>query len=185
MNRLDDFIKTHREDFDTELPSLRVWAALDAQLEGGKRKTKVVSMRQYFSIAASVLLLISIGAGLGVYFTKGDDLKTAAVIKEVAPEFQEAERYYNAKVAEKTAKLVSLNAADDVVNQDLQQIDQVMEELRGALVNAPKGSREQIIAQMIATYKAKVTILENVLDGKEKANSNPVQKMNQPNQKNL
>lgn len=39
-----------------------------------------------------------------------------------------------------------------------------MNELRHELTNAPKGSREQIIRNMITSYKNKMYILERVLD---------------------
>jgi hypothetical protein len=178
MNRLDEFIDSNRDAFDTEVPDLRVWAAVETQLPQNAPKAKVVNLQQYFRIAASIALILSVGAGLGVFFTKVDDVKTSAAINAVAPEFQEAERYYTERINEKTAVLTNLKDVDARVSQDLQQVDQVMEELRTALLNAPKGSQEVIVARMISAYKTKIDILEKVLHPDAKIN----QSLNQKNQ---
>lgn len=178
MNRLDEFIEHNRDAFDTEVPDLRVWATVETQLQQNAPKAKVLNLNQYLRIAAAITLLVSVGAGLGAYFTKVDDVKATAAIEAVAPEFQEAERYYTERINEKTAVLTNLKDVDARVSQDLQQVDQVMEELRTALINAPKGSQEVIVARMINAYKTKIDILEKVLHPDSKIN----QSLNQKNQ---
>jgi hypothetical protein len=178
MNRLDEFIDNNRDAFDTEVPDLRVWAGVEARLQQEKPKAKVIDLRQYLRIAAGIALILSVGVGLGIYFTKVDDIKASAAINAVAPEFQEAERYYTKKINEKTAVLTNLKDVDANISQDLQQVDQVMAELRSALVNAPKGSQEMIVARMISAYKTKIDILERVLHPDAKANPS----LNQKNQ---
>lgn len=55
MNRLEDFIKEHKEEFDTEIPSDRIWLSIEAKLQ---KKQKKLVWKPYLA-AASVMFFIS------------------------------------------------------------------------------------------------------------------------------
>ena len=95
--------------------------------------------------------------------TTTSETELASSIETANPEYAEMVQYYTDQVDNKYQQLVSLNAAVNV-EEDLQQVDQVMEELKTELRDAPKGSEEQIIASLIMSYQTKVEILERVLE---------------------
>lgn len=173
MDKLEKFILDNREAFDSETPDLNVWAAIDARLnQAQKPQAKVIALNQWLPklrIAASVALLLTIGIGIGFY------LKSNAAppsLADVSPEHAELERFYQKEINKKEQMLVQVaQTTAPEVKQDLQQIDQIMLELRAELMNAPKGSREQIIRNMIESYKMKVEILERVIEESNHSNT--------------
>lgn len=171
MNHLENFIQENREAFDSATPDLRVWAMLNQRLDETvlvpqvAPQAKVIRMPIFTNklrMAASVAGLILSGIAIGFFIKSNQQTTTLA---SISPEYGEMEQYYQQQIDKKTKQLVSLKNAEEV-KTDLSQIDTAMEELRNELTNAPKGSREQIIKNMITSYKNKVDILERVLETK-------------------
>lgn len=159
MDKLEKFILQNRDAFDDDVPSLKVWAAIDQALE--EKPAKRVTLRHSLRIAAAVVFLLMAGAAAGLYLSNHFQT-TPASLAELAPEFAELEQYYTSQVDLRMRELVQYRHAH-AVQSDLEQLDQVAAELRVELANAPKGSEEQIINAMIYNYKAKLEILERVL----------------------
>jgi hypothetical protein len=186
MEKLEKFILDNREAFDTEIPDLKVWAALDKQLNqtAAPTQAKVIALSSWLPkmrIAASVALLVATGISIGFYLKSNTAPPTLA---EVSPEHAEMERFYQKEIEKKERLLVQVaNNEAPEVKQDLQAIDQVMIELREELMNAPKGSREFIIKNMIESYKNKVDILERVLQGSQNYSNTNISKQQSNNEK--
>lgn len=167
MNHLENFIEKNRAEFDNATPDLRVWAMLNQRLDETALvqtapQAKVIRLPIFANklrIAASVVGLVLCGIAIG-FFLKSNQTNNS--LAAVSPEYGEMERYYQQQIEKKTKQLASLKNTDEV-KADLSEIDAVMEELRGELTNAPKGSREQIIKNMVTSYKNKVDILERVI----------------------
>jgi len=160
-DNLEQFIQNNRKEFDKEIPSLKVWAALDKQLAS---QTQKAPPRRIFSIAkmaASVLLILSIGLA-GGYFLSQQNAAQDDAIAEQFPEFGQMQEYYTQQVSEKLGQLQQYNYVDGV-NEDLIRIDGFIEDLRIQLEAAPRGSEETIINAMIQNYKTKLGILERIL----------------------
>lgn len=166
-DNLEEFIKGNRADFDTKVPSLKVWAEIDKQLEQkhSKRRRLFVMVR---AAAAAVVLLFS-GAMAGSYYMAEQEQTAAVEIEALAPEYAEMVQHYSSEFNSKYQQLASLNATE-TVSDDLEQVDRIMEELKTELQNAPKGSEEQIISSLIISYQTKVDILERVLERIHKSN---------------
>jgi hypothetical protein len=184
MDQLEKFITEHREDFDDVTPDLKVWSAIhqavaqqqQAGLPTLSPKTfgnaKRVSLWSYTRYAAAATLLIGVGAvGIGLFKQNHASIASHIVpsnsvaLKDISPEYNEAQQYYTRKITQQTQEF-NTQKYDADVNKDLQQLDQVTAELEAEMVNAPKGSREKIIATMINNYKTKMEILEKVLNTK-------------------
>ncbi|MEY4905953.1 MAG: hypothetical protein RLZZ292_3768 [Bacteroidota bacterium] len=183
MDQLEKFIVEHREDFDDVTPDLKVWGAIHQALEQKQAglfvastqtlgNAKRVSLWSYARYAAAATLLIGVGA-LGMVLFKQNPASIAShivpsksvALKDISPEYSEVQQYYVRKIAQQTQEF-NTQKYDAGVNNDLQQIDQVTAELEAEMVNAPKGSREKIIATMINNYKTKMEILEKVLNNR-------------------
>ena len=166
-DNLERFILTNRSDFDQEMPSLRVWAEIDKNMNQGKAKH--VSLWSSVRIAAAVDVLLMVGALTGMLVTQNNTITAEAKIQEIAPEFLEMERLYNEQLQQQFSRLATYKYEPAVLD-DLKQVDEVMDELKEELANAPGGSEEKIIENLIKTYQTKVAILGRVLERVQSTN---------------
>ncbi len=163
---LEKFVAENRANFDTAQLPKGLWENIEGKLgqqqsPGLHHKGSSKTMRYYLSIAASVVILLSIGAFGGIYFTKQAKL-SETIAQQVDPEYLETEQYYVGKVNSKVKQLASVKNDPDI-NVDLAQIDQFITDLKKELINAPKSSREQIVKNLIANYQIKLDLLDKVL----------------------
>lgn len=175
-NDLEQFIQENRDAFDDARPSLKLWAEIEKELGNEDAPATNIhslrSRRPWYHIAASVVILLSVGAFGGAYLTKQSNQPTAQeLIEEFAPEFGEMEVYYNERIQENYARLTTYTQ-DPEIDADLAQVDQAMQELRTDLENAPSGTEEQIVQQLIDSYRLKLQILERILEQIETNNYN-------------
>lgn len=159
MNHLENFIRENRSAFDTEVPSLDVWARIDRQLDK-KPKPKIVWMRRLRAIAAVAVLTIT---ACYIGFQIGIDEGEARSLADISPEHAEMERFYNEQIQNKMATLARYRQ-DGFVKADFQELDAIYEELKNELENAPEGAEEHVIEAMINNYQTKIDILEQVLE---------------------
>lgn len=169
---LEQFIQDNREAFDDAIPSLKVWAAVDKQLseksspsasaDHNEPKGRVRSLWRIASIAASVVVLLAIGAILGRQFN-ADSMDHFAADDSVLREVEDMRQYYEAEIKNKEAQLVRYNESR-TVTPDLKQIDEQLKELMKEMKEVPAGSEEQVINAMINNYQTKIAILEKVLE---------------------
>lgn len=161
LDNLEQFINNKRADFDDAVPSLKAWAEIDKVISS--QKSKVITLRKVLAIAASVLILLVAGASLGAFISNGSNDDLAAQLSEIAPDFVEAEQYYQQKIDRKYQQLASYSH-DQTIEEDLSQLDELMNELKAELIVAPKGKEEEIVESLIESYQTKISILERVLD---------------------
>ena len=161
-DNLEKFIRENRPKFDDKAAPKNIWAAIDQQLDQkDKKSVRLVPIWRYARVAAAAIALLAIGVFVGQ--NMNNQASEQLAFEEVFPEFFEAEQYYRKEVNEKVAQLSSYNH-DASINEDLKQLDEIYEELKSELSEAPKDQQEQIINAMITNYRTKLSILERVLD---------------------
>ncbi|MBP7272830.1 MAG: anti-sigma factor [Saprospiraceae bacterium] len=164
--KLEKFVHTHREKFDSIVPAPpALWERIEQQLPPQQAAGDVIPVtthrvthiwRHWQSIAAAVALLI-IGIAVGQQFTNHPEKMPA--------QFAEATQYYEQKTEQKMATLASYSPqAQNMVAGDLQCIDSMMLDLKQELANTTPENRERVIHALIQNYKSKVAILERVLE---------------------
>jgi len=174
-DNLERFILEHREEFDTAHPPLRLWAGIERQLpvpahqvSGGAPQdtgpARVIPMLSRLKYAAAVAALLVIGFTGGMTLANQRQTSAMADIERVNPDFRDAERYYTGQINDKLQLLASYGADKQAVLEDLDQVDAIMEELKQELSGAPSGAEEQIVANLIISYRNKLDILEKVLE---------------------
>jgi hypothetical protein len=121
--------------------------------------------RSILRAAASIALLLT-GVGLGLWYAHHDEKAIAGMaMSDVSHEYAELEQYYQRDIAGKQVKLSSFSGSQPAeVHEDLDQLDDMMAELRQELANVPEGNKEQVVRAMIENYKAKTAILQRVLE---------------------
>lgn len=165
QNDLEKFILDNRDAFDDARPSLKLWAAIENDLKEDEQPSHQLRVsRPWYQVAATVLILLTLGGVGGAYLNQQAQQPTAqSMIEEVAPEFAEMEQYYNQRIQENYARLTTYTQ-DPEIDADLQQLDNAMVELRADLANAPAGQEEMIVQQLIDSYRLKLQILERILE---------------------
>lgn len=157
---LEKFILDNRAAFDDATPGLKVWADIDRRL--AEPQVRKLTWRHRLQMVAAVLLLLFAGGLAGSYLTQQQQNQATAILEQVAPEYFETERFYQQKIDQQLQQLTSYQT-DQSVFTDLDQVDQVMEELKAELEKAPKGREQEIIDNLILNYQTKAAILERVL----------------------
>lgn len=161
MDNFEKFISNNRSEFDSEIPSEKVWVGLEKTLNK-KHPRRILLGDLAIKIAAAVALLI-LGTGIGISIQKNygvrpaDDMSTP-----LASDLKEAEKFYDTRIKSDMIQLAAYKT-DSTVYFDLRQIDAVQEELRQELQQAPLSSQTDIIQKMIQNYQIKADILERVL----------------------
>ena len=167
MDNLEQFIRDNREEFDTAVPSLKIWAELDKKLPQPevKKEAKRISIRRFLSIAAAVTLLIGFGVGIGFSLAPSPD-QGAITLSDLSPEYAEVEQYYATQVNSKLARLASYKAITPDIQADLAdvaELDQWMQDLQKELSIVPKSKEEAVVNDIIDLYKTKVAIFRKII----------------------
>lgn len=159
-DQLEKFILENRGLFDDSTHRSDLWNRISLQLPG-KRKPRMFTLNPTAAIAAGLLLLLT-GALAGRMLPKKSLSLQLANLEQTAPDFVEAERYYQGQIRQKTALLARFPARNPIL-YDLQQLDKAIEDLKIEICSAPKSKEEEMIAKLIQAYQIKIDILELVL----------------------
>ena len=156
-DRLERFILQNRENFDQERPSLKVWADIEGSLQKNKN---VRPLRWLWSIAATVLLLLGMGIGLMVY-PKIYEYQELQAYKQ-SKDLEGVEHYFKGEV---DALLIALSGNPQVssLTLELRQIDTQIATLKDDLAQTPKKSKEKIYEAIIASFEAKIELLQTAV----------------------
>lgn len=165
-DKLKDYIKHHRQEFEEEGPPKQIWEALDKRLPSGS--AKVISWKrivpQILKIAASVFILLSVGAGMGVYFSSHNkDLSAIIHNPTDRREFQEATSYFTSQIDSKLLELKQYEPNSTIL-EDFNQIDQVSSELKLEMLKNTDQDQDILIKQMMRQYQQKLNVLNKILE---------------------
>lgn len=166
-DRLEEFVKQHREQFDLREPDPSIWLKINpaiAPLEQAQEKGERKPMR-WLRIAAAVAMIFA-GTSAGIYFLAGGGNRAGQFTDELYLEMQETEQYYNHMVAQRYNELQPFLAADPVAHEmlkaDMEELDRVYDELKEDLKD--NVSNPEVIEAMILNYRVKLEILEDLLN---------------------
>jgi len=168
-DRLEDFVKQNREQFDLNQPDPSIWLKINPANVPVVRERKPI---RWLRVAAAVAMIFA-GSSAGIYFLTGGNNKADMYSDELYTEMQETEQYYTRMVAQRYDELRPFLAADPVANEmltaDMEELDEVYEDLKEDLKD--NVSNPEVIEAMILNYRVKLEILEDLLNQlKEKEN---------------
>ncbi len=161
-DNIEKYIQQNRDSFDDKTPRMDVWSNIEKELDQKKTKTKKIGWYRYAAIAASVLILLSIGTIFGTYISSPQN-STASSLSEISPEMADIELFYKKELDKKISKLTSFENYDTSVNDDLDQLEEVMKDLQKEMRKNPDADAEIIINAMIKNYQTRIEILERVI----------------------
>lgn len=176
MSQLENFIRDHRDEFDGEEPSPRVWKDLQIQMQapplpkknsGGKLITMNILK---WSVAAAILVL----AGLGVFhlINKPDQPDMAAnkpgkedLLQKINPTYAKEVYHFTQLIELKQEELKQIEKDNPELYQqflgDISQLDSSYNNLKKELPSNP--NREQLLEAMIDNLKMQTELLNQQL----------------------
>jgi hypothetical protein len=155
---LEDFIRSHRSEFDDLKAPRSVWQKIDSP-----RRT-VHPLWKGLAIAASVLLLLSVGYIIGSHGRPNLQLVESK-------EYQETEKYYESRIQLKMDQIKTLPVSDEVI-ADIQMLDDVYQQLRTQLMEDPNSNAQILLTAMIRHQQQKLEIMEKILNSVDKYKTN-------------
>ncbi len=161
-DRLEDFVKQQREQFDLHEPDPSIWLKINpANVPVVKERR---SMR-WLRVAAAVAMIFG-GSTAGLYFLTGEKAETDQLSNELYLEIQETEQYYSQMVTQRYDELkpflMENPGAQRMLADDMEELDEVYLELKEDLKD--NVSNPEVIEAMILNYRVKLEILEDLLN---------------------
>jgi hypothetical protein len=162
-DRLEEFIRHNRDDFDELEPSPEVWARIAQNATKSKRiringnLLKVVAIL-VFAVIFSVLILKDVGFR--------NDNSTAANIDPEMIELIEAEAYYAGQINEKMEEIEkcydTYPEIKDDVEADLNELQEMYNTLKTDLNE--NISKKEVIEAMIENNRHRLKVVDEVLE---------------------
>ncbi len=197
--RLDDFIRNHRDEFDSDLPSSQVWNKIDERLSSPK-KTKVVPINwMRWSVAAAVVILV--GTATLYWFnstpvvpqavTVTKDVNPAVVVdsnllNEINPAYAKELYHFTQLIELKQDELKQMEKENPELYQqfvtDINKLDSSYNVLKRELPANP--NREQLLEAMIHNLQVQMDMLNQQLQIIQQIKQSK-NKDNDPNSKSI
>ena len=131
-DNLEDFIRAHREDFDTREPNESGWNKVEAELAFSKQKT-IWNSLPLWRAAAVVFMLISTALVVSNKLSQESSRSNISL-----KEFNEVEAYYTNEIHQKVKLIEEISAGEEVqVSEDFRQLDAMYEVLREEMKARP------------------------------------------------
>ena len=168
-DRLEKFVKQHREQFDLHEPDPSIWLKINP---ANKPVAEERRPMRWLRIAAAVAMVFA-GSTAGIYFLTGEKADSDLYSSELYMEIIETEQYYSQMVSDRYDELKPFLASDpaakEMLTTDMDELDEVCNELKEDLKD--NASNPEVIEAMILNYRVKLEILEDLLyQLKEKEN---------------
>ena len=153
-DRLENFIRDHRQDFDLFEPADAMWEGIEKKMDKGKSHR----FTYYLSRAAAVAAIFILSFTIQQYFwgAKGD---------VGIPELQEAEGYYTSLIEMKLEQVKPLLSEhpelQEELEHDLIELDSIYKNLKEDLKD--NIANQEILEAMIDNYRLRIDILEEMV----------------------
>jgi len=165
-DRLEDFVRTHRDEFDLHDPSPEMWAEINRKLPV---KVSKRSLFVRWASVAAIFAVVILGSTVLIRSLRSDNGGTVVAQEEADPEVKElleAEAYYAQQVngkLEEIRKCYALNPELQVeVEDDLTELEQMYDVLKEDL--AENVSNKAVIEAMIENNRFRLKLVNDVLE---------------------
>ena len=159
QDKLEDFIKDNKEQFDTETPKTEVWNKIEKGLNKSERANGN-STHWFWKIAVAVLLIAVAYLGSEKYLGT-----SASNESTVMREFKELETFYTQMISDKKTELseeVEAGEYFSFLEADVQSLDQYYEELKTTFESGQE--TPQLQSALVHLLKQKLYLIEKQLE---------------------
>ena len=169
-DRLEDFVKQHREEFDLREPDPSIWLKInppkaDRSFPSADRPASVIKEKRtlrWLRVAAAIAVIFA-GSSAGIYFLTGGNNDAELYSNEIYMEMQDTEQYYKQMMAKRYSELEPFLASDPMAHEmltaDMAELDQVYDELQEDLKD--NASNPDVIEAMILNLLNQLKEKEN------------------------
>ncbi|WP_297096065.1 hypothetical protein [uncultured Draconibacterium sp.] len=161
-NRLDEFIKANREEFDFRAPSPEVWD----KIEAATKTTKVVPLHHYFMRAAAVAVIL---IATGIVLWQNSMNSPVRLAENADPELKElieAEAFYSSQVNQKLKEIqkcyYTFPELKHEIETDLNELEGMYKLLKNDLEE--NISNKSVIEAMIENNRYRLQLCDDVLN---------------------
>jgi hypothetical protein len=171
--KLEDFIKAHKREFDTDVPSAKLWDKIDGQLAKKKQK-KTINIRLWMSIAAAVIVVLSVTL---IYMLPGREKEMN--MAGINPGYEKKQLRFAGLIEEKRDSLqIFAQANPELYNKfsaDLGKLEQAYAQLKKELPGSP--NRQLVVRAMVKNLEIQLQVVSqqlsiiNEVDQSRKENS--------------
>lgn len=134
-DRLEEFVKENKKQFELKEPSAFLWQKIEAELEQKKRKKFTIS---YQWMSAAAVLILSIGMYFGYQYKK---MHTEIVLADINPAMGKSAVSFTSLIEEKRDSLqIFANENPELYAQfikDIAVLDNDYQQLKAQLQNSP------------------------------------------------
>lgn len=158
-DRLEKFLKTHREDLDDKLPRENLWEDIAREIPSTKQRwfSKPVI---YWRAAAMILLLFSSWLVFDKVNKSNED---GPVMAELSPQLIEAEGYYVSLIDQKRKEIQVMSEKYEFGGEFLYEIDRLDSMYVVLKQGMANGNEENLVDAMILNLQLRIEILNQQL----------------------
>ena len=163
MDKLEKYIRDHRDEFNTDEPRNELWDKVRVNLDQQEEKSRQ-SANWMWKAAAVVLLLTTSVLVVDRFSTKENTVIAEGNNDPFLEEFNTVEQYYLSQIDEMQRQLVSYGNNDLVNTRFVQDLDQ-LDSLYGILKNdfETNGNNQKIADALIQNLRIRMEIISQQL----------------------
>jgi len=161
-DRLEKFIKSHREEMDDKSPSEELWKSIESEIKTDAGQIKISKSVIFWRAAAVILLLISSWLVIDK-LNQSNPGNDEAIIAATNPQLTEAENYYISLIAEKKKEISVMSEKYDLGADFLNEIDALDSMYAVLKQDLHQGDEEQLVDAMILNLQFRIEILNKQL----------------------
>ena len=170
--RLEEFVKTNREEFNDIVPSPDLWSRIERELplqfEQQKKNEKSFSLGFVLRVAASVIVVM--GISFAIYLRSNS--KKEVNYASINPVYAQQQIRYTTLIANKRTELRNISQDDPELYKEFSaetaKMDSVYKKLRSDLVTSP--NPELVLRAMIRNLEIQTEVLNQQLNVIEQYN---------------
>jgi len=180
--RLEEFIKTNREQFDDLEPSADLWSRIEKHLppQGAELKNKekkTFSLGFVLRVAATVIVVMGIGFTLYLHNIKPGKIDFAAI----NPVYAQQQIQYTSLIESKRTELKAISKTDPGLykefSSEIAKMDSTYKKLNGDLADSP--NQERVLRAMIRNLQVQTQVLNQQLNVIEQLNKTKKEQNNE------
>lgn len=162
--RLEDFIKSRRKEFDSFEPPEELWGKIEHELdrqEEQKKRPRVLKLVPVLRVAAVLLIIAT--AGIVFFRSRSNDVPD---ISKIDPDLARKQVQYTLIIEAKQNELLLIKAVEPQLykefSDEVTKLEQNYESLKNDLPTSP--NREETLKAMIKNLKIQAEMLNQQLN---------------------
>ncbi len=164
MNKLEEYIRSHREEIDSFEPSQGHMERFRSRLK--PERVSFFTRIPYGLRVAAVLLLVAVSSVIIYEQVQRYYTGRLEALEAMLPgEYLEAQLYYTSLIKEKYSEIDHLNITDPegkkILMDELKEMDRLFQSLLKDLETNP--SDERVLSAMIAHYQTKLEVMSQII----------------------